>query len=255
MALLWSLLFIVPLIVLSTIVHWTISLIATLFDPSGRRSFQVARSWARSLLRFPGVSVTIEGAEKIRADGSYIFVSNHLSYMDTPVVLTHVPVQFRFFAKSGLFQIPFMGWYLSKGGHVPVPRKDPRAAVRILTQAAEIIRTHGISLLIFPEGGRSRDGVLQPFQDGAAYLAIKAQVPVVPLALIGTREVLPMGSGTFHRHPVRLLIGDPIATEGMAIRERRALTQLARERIVEMLGASGTAPESVPSTLPARSSD
>jgi len=251
MALLWSLLFIDPLIVLSTIIHGSVSLIVSLFDPSGRQPLKVARAWARSLLLFPGIRVTVEGTGKIRTDGSYIFVSNHLSYMDTPVVLSHVPVQFRFLAKAGLFQIPFLGWYLSRGGHVPVPREDPRAAVRILTRAAEIIRARGISLLIFPEGGRAQDGVLQEFRDGAAYLAIKAQVPLVPLALIGTREVLPMGGKVFHRHPVLLRIGDPIPTAGMILRDRRALTQTARERIAAMLsGVSETEPGSVGRIVP-----
>src|SRR6266853_2735588 len=131
MALLWSLLFIDPLIILSTIAHGSVSLILALFDPTGHQPLRTARSWARSLLWFTGVRVTLEGWDKIRADGSYIFVSNHLSYMDTPVVVSHIPVQFRILAKAGLFQIPFLGWYLTKGGHVPVPREDPRAAVRI----------------------------------------------------------------------------------------------------------------------------
>jgi len=235
MALLWSLLFIDPLIVLSTILHWGVSMIVALFDPSGHRPLTVARSWARSLLLFTGVRVTVEGAEKIRADTSYIFASNHLSYMDTPVVLSSIPVQFRFLAKSGLFKIPFLGWYLTKGGHVPVPLGDPRAAVKILAHAAEIIREHRISLLIFPEGGRAHDGVLQEFRDGAAYLAIKAQVPLVPLALVGTREILPMGSKTFRRGRVTLRIGDPIPTDGLLSRDRRALTQTSRDRIASLL--------------------
>ena len=142
-----------------------------------------------------------------------------------------------FLAKEGLFRIPFLGTHLKSAGHIAVPRGDPRAAVRTLARAAEVIRSHGISLLIFAEGGRSHDGALQDFKDGAAYIAIKAQAPLVPIAVIGTREVLPMGSRTFHRGPVTLRVGEPIPTEGLTLRDRGTLTELARQRVVEMLRA------------------
>ena len=115
--------------------------------------------------------------------------------MDTPVVLANIPVQFRFLAKSGLFQIPLLGTHLARAGHIPVPRDDARAAVKTMTTAAQVIRERGISLLIFPEGGRSHTGELASFKEGAAYIAIRAGVPLVPIVLKGTREVLPFGSG------------------------------------------------------------
>jgi 1-acyl-sn-glycerol-3-phosphate acyltransferase len=155
--------------------------------------------------------------------------------MDTPTVLGNIPVQFRFLAKEGLFRIPFLGTHLTQAGHVPVPRGDPRAAVKTMGHAAELLNKRAISLLIFPEGGRSHDGILQPFKEGAAYIAIKAQVPLVPIALLGTREVLPMGSGVFHRGPVRLCIGDPIPTLGLVLKDRGQLTADARARVVQML--------------------
>jgi 1-acyl-sn-glycerol-3-phosphate acyltransferase len=237
MALLWSLLFVDPLIILSTIVHGSLSMVLAMFDPSGRQSLKVARAWARSLLAIAGAKVTVEGLENIDPEGSYVFASNHLSYMDTPSVLSNIPVQFRFLAKAGLFQIPFLGWHLKTAGHIPVPREDPRAAVRTLALAAETIRNRGISLLIFPEGGRSPDGVLQEFKDGAAYIAIKAHVPLVPIAIIGTREVLAMGSSTFRSGKVRIRIGEPIPTTGLALPARRELTQTVRARISAMTSA------------------
>jgi 1-acyl-sn-glycerol-3-phosphate acyltransferase len=236
MALLWSLLFIHPAIILSTIIHGSVGVVVSFFDSIGRTQVRVARAWARSILAAAGARVTVEGLDRICSTGSYVFVANHLSYMDTPVVLSHIPVQFRFLAKRGLFQIPFLGTHLKRAGHIPVPREDPRAAVKALTQAAEIVRTHKVSVLIFPEGGRSRDGVLREFKDGAAFIAIKAEVPLVPVALAGTHELLPMGSATFHRgQRVRLRIGEPIPTAGMAAKDRRALTQAARESIVTLL--------------------
>lgn len=194
-----------PLIVLATIVYGTASLAVSFFDPARRRQNAVERAWARALLAVSGLKIKVEGLEKITKDGSYVFVSNHLSYMDTPVALASIPVRFRFLAKRGLFQIPFLGWHLGRAGHIRVPREDARAAVKTMTLAAQVVREEGISLLIFPEGGRSRTGEMRDFKEGAAYIAIKAGVPLVPVALKGTREVLPFGSGVVKRGTLSLI--------------------------------------------------
>jgi 1-acyl-sn-glycerol-3-phosphate acyltransferase len=235
MAFVWSLLFVDPLIVLSTILCGSVSIVVSLFDKTGRTGIAIARVWGHSLLKITGVHVSAEGLDKIDPNGAYVFASNHLSYMDTPVVLSTIPAQFRFMAKEGLFQIPFLGTHLTQAGHIPVPRENPRAAVKSLTRAAETIRERLVSVLIFPEGGRSMDGELQPFKEGAAYIAIKAGVPVVPITLIGTREILAMGSATFRPGRVKLRIGDPIPTQGLTMRDREELTECIRKRIVGML--------------------
>src|SRR5262249_36875615 len=176
----------------------TVSRVGSLLDArGGRRQNALSRAWARSIVWVSGVEIIVEGLDRIHKDGTYVFASNHASYMDTPVVLSRIPVQFRFMAKAGLFKIPFMGWYLSRAGHIPVPRDDPRAALKTLSHAAETMQSLGIAVLIFPEGGRTPDGDLHPFRDGAAYIAIKGQVPLVPVALVGTREVLPRGGKVF----------------------------------------------------------
>jgi 1-acyl-sn-glycerol-3-phosphate acyltransferase len=225
------------LVVLSTIFWGSISLVQSFFDSTGRAQIATARRWARTLLAIGGVRVTLEGIDKIRPDGSYVIVSNHLSYMDTPVVLANIPVQFRFLAKRGLFQIPFLGTHLARAGHIPVPREDPRAAIKTMSLAAETIRTRGISMLIFPEGGRSRDGALRPFKEGAVYIGIKAGVPIVPIAVIGTRDVLPFGSGHIRPGRVTLRIGEPIETSGLTLRDRAAVNDRIRGQIVGMLSA------------------
>ncbi|HLJ16729.1 MAG TPA: lysophospholipid acyltransferase family protein [Bryobacteraceae bacterium] len=235
LSLLRSYLVVAPLIGLSTIFFGALGIVVSLFESDGRKQIGVARLWARSLLWAAGLDVEIEGLENIACDSSYVFASNHLSYMDTPVVLTHIPVQFRFLAKKGLFQIPFLGTHLVRAGHIPVPREDARAAVRTLSLAADAIRRLGVSLLVFPEGGRSHTGELGLFKEGAAYLAIKAGVPVVPICVIGTRQVLPFGSGHFHRGPVRLRIGEPISTNGLTLRDRGLLTSKIRAEIVAVL--------------------
>jgi len=230
-----SLLITDPLIVIATIVFASISLLVSVYDRDKRRQARVARVWARILLWVTGVQVKVEGLEKISPDGSYVFVSNHLSYMDTPVVLASIPVQFRFLAKRGLFQIPFLGWHLARAGHIRVPREDARAAVKTMSLAAQVIRECGISVLIFPEGGRSRDGELGDFKEGAAFIAVRAGVPLVPMCLKGTREVLPFGSGHIRPGTVFMRIGDPIPTVGSSDRDRAPLTAELRKRIVALL--------------------
>ena len=224
-----------PLIALATALYGLVGLVVSFFDDTGDRQMVVARAWSRALLLISRVKVKVEGLENISPGGSYVLVSNHLSYMDTPAILANVPVQFRFLAKEGLFRIPLLGTHLARAGHIPVPLEDPRAAVRVMTKAAQVIKERGISLLIFPEGGRAPDGVLQPFKEGAAYIAIKAGVPLVPVTLIGTREVLPFGSAHMRGGTVVLRIGEPVATSAGKLSDRDRLTEAVRQRIVESL--------------------
>jgi 1-acyl-sn-glycerol-3-phosphate acyltransferase len=227
-----GLLFADPAVVVATIFFGSVSLIVSFLDQTGAVQIRVARAWARTLLAVGGVHVNVEGLEQIDPNGSYVFIANHASYYDTPVALAHIPVQFRFLAKRGLFQIPFLGTHLSRAGHIPVPREDPRAAVKTMQTAAETIQQKKISLLIFPEGGRSHDGVLQPFKEGGAYIAIRAGVPVVPLVFVGTREVLPYGSGVIQSGTVTLRILKPIETKQLSLKDRGKLTDELRSLIL-----------------------
>jgi 1-acyl-sn-glycerol-3-phosphate acyltransferase len=246
MSLVLSLLVKGPLIFLATFVMGTVNLIVSLFDPDGRKQIVLARKWARMLLRIAGVRVEVEGLEKIAHDGSYVFAANHRSYMDTPVVLAFIPVQFRFLAKEGLFRIPFLGQHLKRAGHIPVPREDPRAAVKTMSEAGRVIRERGVSLLVFPEAGRT-EGSLEPFKEGAAYIAIKAGAPIVPIGLIGTREILPIHSMNLRGGRVRLRIGEPISTAGLVLHDRGRVTAELYQRVAELLGqAPAVASQSKP---------
>ena len=233
-----------PLIIFATIFFGIISVFVSLFDKSGDTQIRLARVWARLLLWGSGIRVRVEGFEHIDPQGSYVFASNHLSYMDTPVVMANLPMQFRFIAKSGLFKIPLLGTHLGQAGHIPVHRGDPRASIKTMQTAADVIQKRGISMLIFPEGGRSHDGVLQPFKEGGAYIAIRAGVPLVPIALIGTDRVLPFGSGTPRTGRVTLRVFPPIETTSLTLKNRQELTERVRELIVEALesGFSKNAP-------------
>ena len=228
-----------PVIILSILFFGLISYIVAFFDKDGHKQARVAGAWARALMAGCGIKVNVEGLEQIDPAGSYIFAANHLSYMDTPTIMSTIHVQFRFLAKSGLFQIPLLGGHLKRGGHISVPLDDPRASIRTMQKAAEVIHTQKISLLIFPEGGRAHDGVLQEFKEGAAYIAIKAGVPIVPTVLLGTQVVLPFGGGIVEPGTVTLRILKPISTEGMVLKDRSALTALLRELIASELEAAG----------------
>ena len=224
-----------PLIILCTIGYGYVNLVVSLFESTGRMQVSIARAWARMLLRVSFVGLKIEGLEKIDPQGSYVFVANHLSYMDTPGILAAIPVQFRFMAKKGLFKIPFLGYHLSRAGHISVPRDNPREAVRSMAEAGRIIRERGISILIFPEGGRSPNARLQPFREGAFYIAINAGVQVVPVAISGSEKVLPFGSGTVSPGNVLVRIGDPIPTAGLTVKDRGPLALKLHEAVYQLL--------------------
>lgn len=229
-----SLLFSTPLIVISTIVMGTLSLIDSFFDSTGNSQHSIARVWARMLLAVSFMRVRAEGLEKLDPRGAYVFVANHGSFMDIPALLATLPQQFRFFAKKGLFQIPFLGTHLERAGHLPVDRSSPRASLKSMMEAARIIKSHGISVLNFPEGGRSAEG-LREFKEGPAYIAIKAGVPIVPVALIGMRELLPMGSAHLKSGKVLIRVGDPIPTNGMVAADRLELTQRLYREVDRLL--------------------
>lgn len=214
----------------------TLSFFASLYDRSGNLPHRIARCWSRMLLLLSGARVHAEGLDKITPGGSYVIASNHLSLMDTPLLMAYLPVQFRFLAKKGLFRVPFIGGHLKRAGHVPIPRHDPRGSLKAMSEAARMVQAQGVSALVFPEGGRSATGGLNDFKEGAAYIAIKAGVPVVPVSIQGTREILPMNSVVVRPGRVRLQIGDAIPTAGLTLRDREWLTTEIRDRILELLG-------------------
>src|ERR1700735_5034819 len=144
-------LFTAPAIIIATILLAAISCAASLWDRTGFTQHRVARVWARLLLALGFVHCRVFGIEKLDARRSYVLVANHASYMDTPAVIDSVPLQLRFFAKRGLFSIPFLGWHLTRAGHLPVIRDDPRASLKSMSEGAKILRERGVSLLLFPE--------------------------------------------------------------------------------------------------------
>jgi 1-acyl-sn-glycerol-3-phosphate acyltransferase len=220
----------IPLIAASTAFFGCISLICGLWDKSGRQQHFIAHVWARSLLLFSLSPIKLVDGHKLHIHETAVYAVNHLSYYDTPVLFARLPFQFRILAKQGLWKIPFIGWYLNRSGQVPVDQSSARNTVASLSRGVQTLK-HGLPLVIFPEGGRSPHGDPQPFVSGAAYMAIKAQVPIVPVTLIGTYELLPMHTYHLYPRPLAIIVGDPISTEGLTARDADALTQRVRDII------------------------
>ena len=223
-------LLLLPLIALSTTFFGCISLIVGIWDKSGRQQHFIANIWARTLLLISLSPVSLFGKEKLHEHETAVYASNHLSYYDTPVLFAKLPFQFRILAKQELWRVPFIGWYLNRSGQVPVDQSSARNAVASLNRGVATLK-HGLPLVIFPEGGRTATGTTQPFVSGAAWMAIKAQVPLVPITLIGTYELLPIHIYHLNPRPITVIIGDPIPTTGLTTRDADALTKRLFETI------------------------
>jgi 1-acyl-sn-glycerol-3-phosphate acyltransferase len=222
-----------PLIWIYTIFLGSISLLSSLFDGKGEIQHRVARLWARVILRTIGVPVTVVGMESVDTTRSHVYVVNHLSALDVPVLYDSLHFQFRILAKKELFRYPFMGWHLKRSGQIPVVLDNPKASIRSLNLAVAAIKNN-MPLLVFPEGGRSESGQLREFMGGAFYAAIKAQTDVVPMALIGTYETLKMNTWHIKPRPVQLLVGRPIPTQGLTTRDLERVSNEARRSIGEL---------------------
>jgi 1-acyl-sn-glycerol-3-phosphate acyltransferase len=181
----------------------------------------------------------VVGAENLRQHPVAVYACNHTSYMDVPVIFATLPFQFRIMAWKALWPIPFIGWYLNRSGQLPIDTRNPRASISSMAAAAKVLRA-GMALFVFPEGGRTSDGALRPFLPGAAYLAIRAQVPLVPIALNGVFDLMPIHSYHFYPGELTVSIGQPIETVGMTLRQVDELTARLR-RAIESLRKSKSA--------------
>jgi len=223
-----------PLIILATIIMGSISVLCSFFDSSGRWQHVVARAWARLLLAIGRVRVQVRGMENLAPGGNYIFVGNHLSLMDTPVVLAHIPRQFLFLVNSRYVRMPFLGTHLRRSGHFAVDSDNVKASLKVMTEAARVIRERNLSILLFPEGRRAAAG-LEEFKEGAAYIAIKAGLPVIPFAIRGTRAVHATGSLEVNGGQVDFILGELLETANWSLKDRERLTRLMRDRVAGLL--------------------
>jgi 1-acyl-sn-glycerol-3-phosphate acyltransferase len=208
-----------------------ISLAASCVEKDGRWQHNIARLWAGMSLRSAGAPVTVIGRENFLPLA--IYTSNHTSFMDTPVVFSSLPFQFRILAKQSLWKWPFIGWHLNRSGQIPVDEESGSGSIAGLNRAIKALKA-GLPLFIFPEGGRTHDGRMQPFMRGPAFISIRSRVPLVPMALIGTYELLPIHTHHFRARPVKLVIGPPIDPSGYTIRQADELTARLQSEIQQL---------------------
>lgn len=197
---------------------------------------RAARRWARIILWAAGIHVELEGAENLRRNEPQIIVSNHQSWFDVFALAAHLPVRYRFVAKKELGEIPLFGRAWKACGHVSVDRGNREAAIEALDQAWREVHEEKLTMILFPEGTRSPDGRLQSFKKGAFVLAVQGQVPLVPVAVLGSRGVMPKGSVKVRRAPITIRIGSSIPTEGSTMRDRNRLLKASWNAIAALKG-------------------
>jgi 1-acyl-sn-glycerol-3-phosphate acyltransferase len=202
--------FLIPCISVYTIVLGTLSMLSTLVDRRGRAAHWCARTWSRLILATTGVQVHVEGLDRIERGQTYVFIANHQSIYDIPVVFASLPFQLRIIAKESLGRFPFLGWHLRRAGHLLVDRSHPDRA-GILNRWRGLVADH-LSLVIFPEGTRSSDGRVRRFLGGSFLLALEAGLTIVPLSISGSRHVMPKGRLMTCPGRVTLVVHEPVVT-------------------------------------------
>ena len=202
-------------------------MLTSIFDRSKRTIGRWPRLWAKWLLWTSGLPITVKGLEHLEPGKQYIFMSNHASALDIPIALSILPGTVVFLAKQELFRIFFFGWSLRAMGSIPVNRSNSKEARESIDNAIQILQSKDISLILYPEGTRTRDGSLLPFKRGVFFLALKSRLPLVPMAVKGSFEAMPPGSKFLFKKPIQVTVGKPIETVGLTDQDRNALLQNA----------------------------
>ncbi len=221
--------FLIPAIALYTIVLGTLSLTSSLFEKRGYFAHWCARTWSRLILATTGVRVHAVGVERLVPNGTYVFVSNHQSIYDIPILFWTLPHQLRIIAKESLGRFPFLGWHLRRTGHMLVDRRRPDRG-KIFSWAGRL-HADGLSLIVFPEGTRSRDGRVARFKGGSFYLALEAGLPVVPISIVGSRHVMLKGRLATYPGDVTVIVHEPIDTQALAGSDPREFAERVRQVI------------------------
>jgi 1-acyl-sn-glycerol-3-phosphate acyltransferase len=217
-------------IVLTGFVFASLAIVSYLVDRTGEMAHLSARLWGKAVLLANGVHVKVEGLEQLRKKGPYIFMANHQGSYDIFALLGRLPFQFKWLAKKEIFSIPILGWAMTVAGYVSIDRDGTRETVEAMNKAAQKIQ-EGMSVVIFPEGTRSADGSIQPFKKGGFTLAVKSKVPIVPIAIAGSREILPKDKLTISPGDIRVRIGCPIETAHCSTKDRQALMEEVKQAI------------------------
>jgi 1-acyl-sn-glycerol-3-phosphate acyltransferase len=230
-----------PLIWLYTLVMGLIALPGGLFDRSGRRLHWFSRTWSWLIMKTIFSPVKVTGLDQIDTSKPHVYAVNHASAFDIPVLYVYLPFQFRIVFKKELLAYPIVGWQLKRSGQVCIDQQKPTNSIAAIRSAVKSLKA-GMPLVIYPEGGRTPDGEIKPFLPGAFFLAIKAQVDIVPVALVGTYELLPMNTYHIKCRPLEMRVGEPISTAGLTMRDMEAVSAKVRKAMEDLYYAAGPAP-------------
>jgi 1-acyl-sn-glycerol-3-phosphate acyltransferase len=219
-----------PLIWVYTVVLGTISLICSIFDRDGSIQHKFARLWSKLVMKTILSPVNVTGTTGFDNSKPKVYAVTHASALDIPILYVYLPFQFRIVFKSELLAYPFVGWHLKRSGQVCINQQTPAASIGAVKSALRSLRK-GMPLVIFPEGGRTPNGQLQPFLPGAFFLAIKAQADIVPIALVDTFDLLPMNTYHIKCQPLEMRVGAPISTAGLTVRDTEAVSAKVKSAI------------------------
>ena len=222
-----------PLIWFYTLISGLAVIPGGVLDRSGRRQHWFARAWSWLVLKSLFSPVKVTGLDKIDTSKPHIYAVNHASALDIPVLYVYLPFQFRIAFKKELLSYPVVGWHLKRSGQVCIDQQNPSHSISSIRAALKGLK-EGLPLVIFPEGGRTPDGEIKPFLAGAFFMAIKAQVDIVPVALVGTYELLPMNTYHIKCRPLEMRVGEPISTTGMTMRDLAALSGQLQKALEEL---------------------
>jgi 1-acyl-sn-glycerol-3-phosphate acyltransferase len=230
-----------PLIWLYTLVLGLLALPGGMFDRSGRRLHWFSRAWSWLIMKTIFSPVKVTGLDRIDLSKPHVYAVNHASALDIPVLYVYLPFQFRIVFKKELLAYPVVGWQLKRSGQVCIDQQKPTNSIAAIRSAVKSLKA-GMPLVIYPEGGRTPDGEIKPFLPGAFFLALKAQVDIVPIALVGTYELLPMDTYHIKCRPLEMRVGEPISTAALTMRDMEAVSAKVRKAMEGLYYAESETP-------------
>jgi 1-acyl-sn-glycerol-3-phosphate acyltransferase len=223
--------FIDPLVWFYTVLFGMISQPVTLLPNRERALHRLARGWSWLIIRTIFSPVKVTGLEKIDVTKPHVYAVNHASALDIPILYVYLPFLFRIAFKSELLAYPVVGWHLKRSGQICIDQQNPSRSIGSIRAALKGLKA-GMPLVIFPEGGRTPDGEIKPFLPGAFFLAIKAQLDIVPVALVGTFDLLPMNTYHVKCQPLEMRVGEPISTTGLTLQDMDRLSAKVQQALI-----------------------
>src|SRR5215470_8585183 len=222
-----------PLIWFYTFALGLVSIPAGFFDRGGRLLHGFARTWSWLIMKTICSPVSVSGIEQVDTRRPHVYAVNHASALDIPMLYVYLPFQFRIAFKKELLSYPVVGWHLKRSGQICIDQQNPAASIGSIRAPLKSLKS-GLPLVIFPEGGRTPDGDIKPFMAGAFFLAIKAQVDVVPVVLVGTFDLLPMNTYHIKSQPLQIKFGEPISTAGLTLRDMDMLSAKVHSALLQL---------------------